>query len=82
MEGKADAGPDDHACQVQQFLFEFDTGHSTFVELMDEDGEEIIVNSDVVDLILVPLILCKPALYNAYAQKLVEDDGDDDEGEE
>lgn len=59
--------------QIQAFLFEMDSGPDAFIEFLDSDGEEIVLNTGSIDLVRVPLIVSNPALYDDWAGEHGED---------
>lgn len=66
-------------CQVQRFYEYIDAGYTSFVDIEDSDGEEIVFQVKHLDLVLIPLVVCTPALYEDFARII---DGEDEMDEE
>lgn len=78
MEGESEEFSCDD-CQVQRFFEYIDAGYTSFVDIEDSDGEEIVFQVKHLDLVLIPLVVCTPALYEDFARIV---DGEDEMDEE
>ncbi len=78
MEGEAEGFGDDD-CQVQRFLESLEGGYAPFVDIEDNDGEEIVFQVKHLDLVMVPLVVCNPPLYEDFARMLAAEDEMDEE---
>jgi putative transcriptional regulator len=78
MEGEAE-GFSCEDCQVQRFLEYLDAGYTPFVDIEDSDGEEVVFQVKHIDLVMVPLVVCNPSLYEDFARMMEAEDEMDEE---